>query len=461
MAQTLCPRDGTPLTAQANVLGADTSAHVCPKCAGVLVDWKHGQAFFQSLGLTVADLQALVRQAQARPQKAEAPACTACGQGSMRPFAWKGVELDLCEACGASWLDRGELSRITAGKLGADVKATGVAGERSRVVGIYEMLWDCPHCDAKELLGKTHRYCPNCGGPQDPSKRYFPPPGKETAASAQYDGADKLCPACQTPNGAKSHNCRHCGSPLDGAQEVGRVADRSSGAPKAPAPGAKGGKGAAGAKKTKWWVWALGAVALLCCGFSAVAVLWKKDVTVTVAGHSWAREIDVESMQAVSESAWCDSMPGDAYSVSRKREQRSTNKIADGETCTTRDVDRGDGTFERREECRTKYREEPVYDTRCYFTVDRWRKARTEKAQGQGTSPAPAWPSVRLARTGSSLGAEREGSRRETYTLALKVQDGETYSCSVPFSKWQAVSDGTTKPIKVGVITRAADCDQL
>ena len=456
MSSPLCPRDGTPLVARADVLGPKTQAHTCPKCAGVLVDWKHGQAFFQSLGLSVADLQALVKHAQARPKKVEPPACTSCGKGSMLPFTYKGVELDLCEACGTSWLDRGELQRVSGGKLGQGVQATGVAGETSKVVGIYEMLWDCGHCDAKELLGKTHRFCPNCGAPQDPSARYFPPQGKETAASAQYDGADKSCPACQTPNGAKSHNCRNCGSPLDGAQEVGRVADRSSAAPKAGA-----GKAAAAPGKKKWWPWALGAVALLCCFFSGLAMFWTKAVTVTVQGHEWKREIDVERLQAVQDDAWCDSKPSDAYNVSSRKEQRSTRKIPDGEECSTRDVDRGDGTFERRRECHTKYREEPVYDNRCYFTVDRWKTARTETARGQGTSPAPDWPPVRLGRTGSGLGAEREGSRRETYTLHLKGNDSKSYSCTVGFAKWQAVSDGTTKPIKVGVITGAAECDTL
>jgi Zn-finger nucleic acid-binding protein len=452
----LCPRDSAALTARPGVLGTGTTVHACPKCAGVMVDWKQGQAFFHSLGLTVADLQSLVRQSMSRPLKSAPPACTSCGQGAMRPFTFKGVELDLCEACGASWLDRGELQRITGGKLGADVQAVGVAGETVKVVGVYEMLWDCSHCDAKELLGKTHRYCPNCGGPQDPSRRYFPPAGKETAASAQYDGVDKTCPACQTPNGAKSHNCRHCGSPLDGAQEVGRVADRSSAAPKVGAPG----KPAPAVGKRRWY-WVAGVVVALCCAFSAVTVLWTKDVTVTVVGHQWKREIDIESMQAVQEDDWCDSKPSDAYNVTSRREQRSTKKIPDGQECHTRDVDRGDGTFERREECQTKYREEPVYDDRCSFTVDRWRRQRTEVAQGKGTTPAPAWPPVRLARTGDRLGSEREGSRRETYTLVLEGDDGKRYSCGVPFQKWQSIADGTKKPIKVGVILGNAECDSL
>jgi Zn-finger nucleic acid-binding protein len=450
----VCPRDATPLTTQPDALGPGAEARSCPKCAGVLADWKHAQPFFQSLGLTVEDLHSLVRQSAGRPQRSAPVACTACSQGPMRPFTFKGVDLDLCEACGATWLDRGELSRVTQGRLGAAASAAGVPGEQAKVTGVYEMLWDCAHCDAKELLGKTHRYCPGCGAPQDPAARYFPPPGKETVASAAYDGADRHCPACQTPAGAKAQHCRHCGSPLDGAQEVGRVPDRSSAAPKpGPSPSPSG--------RRRVWPFLLGGALVLCCAAGAVATLWKKDVTVTVTSHAWSREVDVEALQAVQDEAWCDAKPGDAYAVSSRREQRSTRKLADGEDCQTRDVDRGDGTFERRQECKPRYREEPVYDDRCYFTVDRWKKQRTETARGAGTQPAPQWPQVRLSRTGAGLGAEREGPRREAYVLELRGSDGAPYSCTVPLSTWQALADGATRPVRVGVLTGAVDCGQL
>ena len=154
-------------------------------------------------------------------------------------------------------------------------------------------------------------------------------------------------------------------------------------------------------------------------------------------------------------------MPSGAYSVSRTREQRSTKKIPNGEDCSTRDVDRGDGTFERREECRTRYREEPVYDSRCHFTIDRWRVSRTPRASGVGTQPPPFWPQVKLSQTGTSLGAEREGARHEKYTLALKGEDGESYSCDLPEARWGAIADGHKKVIPIGVITGAAECDEL
>jgi hypothetical protein len=431
---------------------------VCVKCAGVQAEWKVAQGFFTSLGLSLADLQTMVRQAQGRPRRSEPLHCTACEKGAMHPLVHKGVELDLCEHCGAAWFDRGELGRLSAGKLGAGLKEGQVAGESSRSVGVFEMFWDCQYCDTKALLGKSNRFCPNCGAQQAAEARYFPPPGQEVAANTEYDGADKACPACQTPNGAKAHNCRNCGSPLDGAGEVGRVADRSSGAPKGPAKAAPASAPAKGKSKWPWVVGGAVLVAISCC---LVSMFWTKNEQLTVVRHEWERTIDVETMKAVSDSAWCDSMPGGAYAVSRSREQRSTKRIPDGETCTTRDVDRGDGTFERKQDCRPKYREEPVYDDKCSFTIDRWVKARTEKAAGQGVSPEPRWPEVRLSRTGSMLGAEREGARTETYRLVLKGKDGKQHDCRVPAAKWAQVKDGLSKEIPVTVIGGIPECDKL
>jgi hypothetical protein len=199
-------------------------------------------------------------------------------------------------------------------------------------------------------------------------------------------------------------------------------------------------------------------LALVLC---LVSMFWTKDVGVTVTSHTWERSIDIERLTAVSEDAWCDSMPSGAYSVSRSREQRSTKQIADGQTCSTRDVDRGDGTFERKQECRTKYREEPIFDDRCHFTIDRWKVNRAVKANGNGLSPAPDWPEVRLSRSGNSLGSERAGSKHETYTLSLKGDDKKTYNCTLNQTRWSAVEDGRKKIIPIGVITGAADCDKL
>lgn len=457
MATPLCPRDSTPLVQTPDALGPNAPALTCPRCAGVMLDWKTAQPFFQKLGFSVQDLQTLVKQAAAKPRATPPPACTSCGTGSMKPFVLKGTELDLCESCGAVWLDRGELSRITGGKVGAaqPTAPQAVAGLREETVGVYEMFWDCAFCGAKALLGKSNRFCPQCGAPQDATRRYFPPEGQEVKANATYDGADRECPACKTPNGAKANNCKHCGSPLDGSQRVATQADRVKGAQVPVA-----GQVKAPAKKSRL-PWILGGVGLVLFTFCTVAALWKKDVAVEVAKHTWTREIDIEMYRPRSESAWCDSKPGDAYDVSRSREQRSTRQIPDGEECSTRDVDRGDGTFERKRECRPRYRSEPVYDYKCYYKVDRWGVERTAKSEGAGLDPEPYWPEFTLARTGTCIGCERESSHRENYVLHLKGPD-DTYTCDgLAYPRWKSIQDGLKKTIKVGVITKAADCDML
>jgi Zn-finger nucleic acid-binding protein len=347
VSPTPCPKDAAPLTEKANLLGPGHSGLVCPKCAGVQVPWSEAQKFFERLGLSLADLQSAVKQARPRPGQQTPPECTACHAGPMKPFTVKGVELDLCEACGSTWFDRGELQRISKGKLGQELAQAPVAApdERVETVGVFQMFWDCAFCGTTALLGQKHLCCPSCGAQQDAARRYFPPPGQEVAANTQFDGADRLCPACQTPNGAAAKFCRSCGSPLEGSQEAARVADRVAQPPRPTTPQSK---------RTPVWVWVIGVLLVLSCVTCGVAMTWTRSSTATVTGHTWKREVDVEQLAAASDSAWCDSVPSGAYDVSRHREQRSTKKVADGEECGTRDVDRGNGTFERRRECHPK-----------------------------------------------------------------------------------------------------------
>src|SRR3954465_10076373 len=141
--------------------------------------------------------------------------------------------------------------------------------------GVYEMFWDCAFCDTKALLGVTNRHCPNCGAPQDETKRYFPPPGKEVVATLAFDGVDLKCPACGTPNGAKANNCRQCGSPLNEAAAVKQLAERSNKPPAPIVPVKPKGMG--------WAVKALIGLGLVVLALIVVAVTWKKEVKATVA----------------------------------------------------------------------------------------------------------------------------------------------------------------------------------
>ena len=135
---------------------------------------------------------------------------------------------------------------------------------REESLGSYEMLWDCPHCDTKKNLGVTHRHCPNCGAPQDASKRYFP---SDVSAAL----ADVVC-----------------GAPLDGMKAVPLILQHKA------APAAKG----------RPWGWYILAFVLL----MSVAIWWrcirKKNIELDVKGHRWATVITVEEYREVGQSGW-------------------------------------------------------------------------------------------------------------------------------------------------------------
>jgi hypothetical protein len=323
----------------------------------------------------------------------------------------------------------------------------------------YEMLWDCPQCNTKGLLGDTHRHCPTCGAAQDPTKRYFPKEGEEVEAkNHKFVGADWACAYCSSPNSRAAAHCTNCGAGQDGTKPVALVADTAT-----PAPAPVASTAAPTQRNLGWLRWALGALALLVIGMVFLFTS-TKDTAATVAQRSWAREIQIEQMGRVSDSAWRDSVPSDAYGVSCSRAQRSTKQIPDGQDCHTERVDKGDGTFTKRQECTTRYRSEPVYDDRCNYSVNRWRTVRSVKA-GTQDSLVPVWPGVGnlnanfLGGSVGTLGSERLGPRSEHYELVL-TNGKKTWTCNVPESVWSKYQDGATADLKVR-LTGGADCGSL
>ena len=334
----------------------------------------------------------------------------------------------------------------------------------------YEMLWDCAQCNTVGLLGDSHRHCPTCGAAQDPSKRYFPKPGEELEAKDhQFVGADWRCAYCDSPNSATAAHCTNCGAGQDGTKPVAIVVDTAA----APASVA-----AAAEPRSKRWLWALALLAVVLVGLGIFFTRTQETVA-NVSGRTWQREIQVEKLAAVSESAWCDSVPGDAYAVTQSREQRSTRRIEDGQVCRDERIDKGDGTFVKHRECTPRYREQPVYDNRCRFQVNRWRTYRSVKA-GPETAAMPMWPSMGPQGgpsnsqgaglgmvTGNTLGnsmrgalgAEREGTRRESYVLQLQ-SGGKSWTCEVPLEVWTKYQEGASLPIQVRM-TGGADCSSL
>ena len=318
----------------------------------------------------------------------------------------------------------------------------------------FEMLWDCGYCGTLKLLGKSQRFCPKCGAPQDPERRYFPAPGEEVAVEDHvYVGADRICSACQSAMSARAVHCTQCGAPLEGAGEVKRIGEAPPPLP-LPAKAAPASRGIVGC------LVGAAVVAFLLVAGLLVSLLWKKEGETRVTGVSWQRSIVVEAFQPKRDSAWCDSLPREAYGVSRHREVRSQRRVAAGEDCRNVNVDRGDGTFTQRRECTPRYRDEPIYADRCDFTVDRWSESRRATAQGEGQVPAPRWPELSL-RAGSCRGCEREGRRMAAYKVALATSGNKRLECEVGEGEWPGFAPGSRWTVKLGVVTGSPDCKSL
>jgi len=209
----------------------------------------------------------------------------------------------------------------------------------------------------------------------------------------------------------------------------------------------------------KWIVAVVVGIALI--GGIIWALTAERDAVAVVTGHTWERAIYVEEFAAVPDAAWCEAVPPGAYSVSSRHEIRTYNRVPDGEDCQIRRRDNGDGTFREVRECTPLFREEPVYDDRCYFTINRWTDARVAQAQGAALSPAPAWPVVDLETCGSArLGCERESGRAETYYLELR-SDEQTFRCEVPVSTWSATRIETAFTLQIGTLTGVPNCGSL
>jgi hypothetical protein len=350
----------------------------------------------------------------------------------------------------------------------------------------YEMLWDCEVCDARGLLGISHRHCPMCGATQDPARRYFPLAGQEVAAkNHRYAGIDWTCAYCESPNSAAAKFCVNCGAGQDGSKPVALIVDAASAsnpaakptpnpAPTTPPPimaasspspasDPRTGKRAFGLWLLAGMVGLVGVIAVLI--FLVNLLFTTHETEAEITGHTWQRSIAIERFSAVNDSAWCDSLPSGAYSISRSQEVRSHRDVEAGQDCSERRVDMGDGSFTRKKECVPRYTKEPIYDERCRFRVNRWQFARSVVANQEGFRQ-PMWPAVgtlqgnlSTASKSIALGYEREGSRLERYTLSLATGD-KTWHCDVDQSQWQKLLDGTRVPLRVRTIF-GADCSSL
>ncbi|MGB1287393.1 MAG: double zinc ribbon domain-containing protein [Aggregatilineales bacterium] len=349
---------------------------------------------------------------------------------------------------------------------------------------VYEMLWDCQFCGGKHMLGKTHRFCPQCGAPQNPQSRYYPSDDEKVAVVDHvYAGRDRTCSSCGELNSAASDFCQQCGASLEGAEEASvldaQTRDQfgsfeNSGSRDLVKESFNAEMERAGVTKTKnqsssmnpKMIIGILAAILVIGGGIFYFMTAKEDADLLVTGHEWSREIQIEQYQNATAEGWRNS--GAAASLDSAslqgctRRQSGTNRIPDGETCRTVRTDRGDGTFSQRQQCTTKYRSEPVYDDWCTWRGQRWEYERSAESAGDSVNETPYWAEYNLQCDGQrSVGCERVSQRLEAYTVLYRNED-ISYRCDYPQNVWETVSIESLWTGQVGKFNRGSiDCGTI
>lgn len=345
-------------------------------------------------------------------------------------------------------------------------------------MAVREGRWDCDTCGTAGVRGRDVA-CPQCGTRRPDEVRFYLPEG---AAEVTDDdmlrqaaaGADWVCEHCGAGNRALADACGGCGAPVGGSAwretheyapgEVPR-SGRKGGSP-APAPPPSTRRGGGFRRALRWGVGVAGIGA-------AVFVLTPKEVPATVADRSWERTVQVERFRTVVEEEW--ELPPGGRELGRERAIRRYDRVLDHHETRTRQVservqtgtesytcgtvDNGNGYFTdrtctrptygtqyRTEEYREPvYRQVPVWGTRFRYEIERWKPERVARAAGGATS-TPEWPDTKL-----SGSREREGERKEVYTLVFRDADGKEYVEQVTQAQWEAYEPGESVTLRVGV----------
>lgn len=214
-------------------------------------------------------------------------------------------------------------------------------------------------------------------------------------------------------------------------------------------------------------------------------------VDVTVRSLSWERQVEVEELRTLTQEDW--TYPGDARVLSSRREIRSYRQVLDHYETRTRQVSEqkqtgtrteryacgstrvsnGNGTFtERTTYCnrsvpvyttvyRTEtyqvpiYRNEPVYDTKYRYQIDRWVTDHWDTANSSTHGQAPIWPGATIRGPKQRVGNERH----ETYGAVLADAQERTFAKS--FSDMSIWSKLTPGMVLKGEQTRTGDLREV
>jgi len=330
-------------------------------------------------------------------------------------------------------------------------------------MAIREGRWDCPTCGTTGLLGRDTK-CGNCGATRPEGIKFYLPENAPAVANAAQlaianSGADWICNYCGSSNRVQAPACSDCGAPQgEKHQAVQSVNNATLETPTPVKPPTR---------KSRWQLGCLGLIGALV----ALLIFWfqPQQINATVTQTPWQRSIEIEQLTTLVESDW--SIPAGGRLLSQQEEIHHYDQVLERYETRSRDVseqvqvgsesyvcgtvDLGNGFFKDRMcdrpvyETRTRtetyeepiYRDEPVYQPKYTYEIDRWLVNRTPQTSGNDHNPY--WPQIVLGPQ------ERQGAGQEIYTVHFDGENGKQYRISMPLARWLDFDMGTQRRIIV------------
>ena len=330
----------------------------------------------------------------------------------------------------------------------------GIVSDIAKVQSKGKPNWDCAYCGYQNKYEDIN--CIGCGAGRG-QKDYF---SKRTEGwncsfcNTTVDYSDDICPNCGTSRFYEEITSYNPPAPTTSSTN-NAASSTSVNVPKKESTFKKTVKNFF-ANNTKAIVLGLAAIAVI------VGLVWLFTPitrTATVTGYSWQRSIDVEQYTECYENDWY--LPSDARLHHSAKEIHHYESVLDHYETKTRTYtervfdgydtqyrDNGNGTAQMvqvpryRTETRTEtykepvYRQEPVYKTKYYYYIDRWKVV--SSLDTEGTNRNPYWKETTIPVTNSypKLGEYKQGTRTEKYYIVIIDETETTQYVPVEYSRW-------------------------
>ena len=338
--------------------------------------------------------------------------------------------------------------------------------------------WDCPYCDTNHIRADNN-HCPHCGIPVPPDTKFYIDKNniEYVAENQKKTEANWICNYCDAQNSYDASFCENCGSPKDDATKnyFGHIKEPSQVEPTKSPPNEEEVKRIRKQAKRDYntrYLKFFSKLLLFYLVFGLVISSFFIPITrhTTIDGFTWSRSIAIEVFNNYNESDWYLPSGANLHSTSQEihhyeqildhyetKTRTYTEEVFDGYDTDYRDL--GNGQFEEiqtpkyRTEYRTEtyeepvYRDEPVYQTKYYYDIDRWKEQYSIDTKGNDKNPE--WgdlpsniitDSYRLSNP--EYGDKKEGEHEEHYYVNTTDESGNSQTIEYLYNEWLDLNEG-------------------